>query len=288
MTGLESIENNDPEIEFLLIDDVKNTFEEPKAQRPRPGVKSDLNRMLSEFDQEFTIESQKNSLSIEALNAQARDNFTKGNYKAATEIYQQILTTYHYNLEILFDTYKNLGNIALTTSDFDGAEENFNKAHTIDSKSDILFVNYGILEIQRKNLAKAVERFRQAIEINSKNDKAWVGLALVHREFNDHELSWADLHRALDENPGNETALALSIEWGVSDGRLGSSANFLKNYLANVNDSTEMRLALSKILYCQGDYLQARETILPLLKNQSTNREAQQVFNLIELELTKV
>ncbi len=288
MTGLESIKNSDPEIEFSLVDVAENTVEFPKTPRPRPGTSSDLDRMLSEFDKEFVDDPEKNSLPIETLNAQAKDYFAKGNFKAATEVYQQILTTFHYNLEILFDAYKNLGNIAMSISDFDGAEENFNKAYTINSKSDELFVNYGVLEIQRKSLAKAVDRFRQAIEINSKNDRAWIGLALVHREFSDHDLSWADLTRALDENPGNETALTLSIEWGMADGRLASSASFLKNYLTNVNDSNDMRLALSKILFCQGNYLQAKEEIKPLLKNQATNREAQQVFELIEQELTKV
>ncbi len=287
MTGLESIKNNEPDFEFSLVDDTninQNTFD----QLARPNTPNELNKMLSEFDKEFTTEPEKNSLPVDTLNEQAKNYFVQGNFKAASEVYNQILTTFHYDLEVLFETYKNLGNIALSTSDFEGAEENFNKAYTINSKSDDLFVNYGVLEIQRKSLAPAVERFRQAIEINPKNDKAWVGLAIVHREFNDHDLSWADLHKALDENPGNETALTLSIEWGMPDGRLETSGKFLKNYLTNVNDSPEMRLALSKVLFCQGDYLQAQEEIKPLLKNQVTNGEAQKIFNLIEQELKKV
>ena len=288
MTGLESIKNNEPDIEFSLVDDVninQNTFEKLSA---RPSTPKDLDQMLSEFDQEFATDPEKNSLPIETLSAQAKNYFAQGNLKAAAEVYQQILATFHYDLEILFETYKNLGNISMGLADFDGAEENFNRAHTINSKSDDLFVNFGVLEIQRKNLNKAVDRFRQAIELNTKNDRAWVGLALVHREFNDQELSWADLQRALDENPGNETALTLSIEWGMADSRLGTAIKFLKNFITNVNDSVEMRLALCKVLFCQGDYLQAHQEIKPLLKSQVTNGEAQLVFNLIEQELNKV
>lgn len=281
MTGLESIKNSEPEIEFSFIDDLE--LKPPPI--PRAGIPSELDKMVSEFDKEINPST---SLPIETLNAQAKEYFAQGNLKAANEIYQQILTTFHFDQEILFETYKNLGNIAMTAGDFDGAEENFNRAYTINGKSDELFVNYGVLEIQRKTLSKAVERFRQAIEINPKNDRAWIGLALVHREFGDHDLSWADLKRALDENPGNETALTLSIEWGMSDARLLDTSKFLKNYLSNVNDSSDMRLALSKILFCQGDYLQAREEIKPLIKSQTTNREAQQVLELIEKELIKV
>lgn len=281
MTGLESIKNGESDIEFSFIDDI----EIKQQPLPRPGTLSELDRMVSEFEKEFV---EKNALPIETLNAQAKDYYAKGNHKAAAEIYQQILTTFHYDQEILFETYKNLGNISMTTGDYDGAEENFNRAHTINSNSDDLFVNYGVLEIQRKNLAKAVSRFREAIVLNSKNDKAWVGLALVHREFNDHELCWADLQRALDENPGNETALTLSIEWGMTDGRLGKSSEFLQNYLLNVSDSYEMRLALSKVLFCQGNYLQARQEVLPLLKSHASQNEAQQVFELIEKELNRV
>ena len=59
--------------------------------------------------------------------------------------------------------------------------------------------------------------FRRAVELNDSNDKAWVGLGLIHREFSDVELSWANIEKALDINPKNESAIRLVAEWAQKD-----------------------------------------------------------------------
>ena len=129
----------------------------------------------------------------------------------AMKYYQTALMDIKVPLSELFNVYKNLGNIFVRSRDFETAEEYYNKAFTIDSKSDTLLVNYGTLEIQRENLEKALSYFREAIQLNGENDKAWVGLSLVHRHMGDFELSHANIERALDINAKNRTALRLSI-----------------------------------------------------------------------------
>ncbi len=135
----------------------------------------------------------------------------------AMRYYQTALMDVNIPVAELFNVYKNLGNIFVRSRDFETAEEYYNKAFSIDPRSDLLLVNYGTLEIQRENLEKALGYFREAIQMNSENDKAWVGLSLVHRHMGDFELSHANIERALDINSKNRTALRLLIEWGVCD-----------------------------------------------------------------------
>lgn len=112
-----------------------------------------------------------------------------------------------------FELLKFLGNSLVQIRDLDGAQEAYEKAFLIFPGSDVLQVNFGTLWVQRGEWNLATECFRQALFLNSDNDKAWVGLALCHRVRGDFDLAFANLDRAMDENPLNETALALLLDW---------------------------------------------------------------------------
>ena len=158
----------------------------------------------------------------------------------------------------LFEIYKNVGNIYVRAGDYELAEDFYNKAYTIDAQSDLLMVNYGTLEIQRENLGAAVERFRAAVAINSNNDKAWVGLALVHRQMGDLELAWANVQRALDINMTNRTAIRMVVEWGVHDQNFSVAISRLQLYLAQEGEDAEMSYTLAKIFTHIGRLREAR------------------------------
>jgi Tfp pilus assembly protein PilF len=176
------------------------------------------------------------------------------NDEAALSNYEEALATQAVPEGRLFEVYKNIGNILVRKGDFEAAEDFYNRAFTIEPKSDALLVNFGTLEINRDDLEAATTRFRTALDINPNSDRAWVGLALVHRSKGDFELSWANLERALDLNPSNRTALKLIVEWAVRDGRVQSAAVRLENYLANEGEDAEMAFAFAKCLTLLGRF----------------------------------
>jgi len=169
-------------------------------------------------------------------------------YDEALRFYQLGLDNLKQDTPVLFDVFKNVGNILVRKGDFEGAEENYNKAYTINPDSDALLVNYGTLEIQRNNLDKALARFRAAVEVNSQNSRAWVGLALIHREYGDIELSWGNLEKALDLDPNNSTALRMLIEAAFKSGRIDSAIERIQSYLIENDQDTEMAFWLAKLL----------------------------------------
>lgn len=163
--------------------------------------------------------------------------------------YYEALSLLTEETDSLFEVYKNLGNILVRQNDFEGAEEYYNKAYTLNPRSDTLLVNFGTLEVQRQDYDKSLYCFRQAVEVNRKNDKAWVGLAMVHDQFGDHELAWANLETAIDINAANRTAVHLLANWGLRDQRLSQATEVLEGYLSNVEFDEDLSLVLIN-LYC--------------------------------------
>ena len=198
--------------------------------------------------------------------------------------YELALTTYLQAsrcLEIdplqLYEINKNIGNIYVRQGDFESAKEFYDKAHRLQPDSDVLAVNLGTLDIQQNKLDSAVNHFRRAIALNSENDKAWVGLALVHRHFADHELSWANLNRALDINPLNKTAVQLILEWADEMPKWETVAFRLKEFLGLSGLDAEVSLALAKVLIHIGSWAEAK---IELERATNLNPELSQIGDL--------
>lgn len=141
----------------------------------------------------------------------------------------------------LFEVYKNLGNIFMRENDFDAAEEFYNKAFTLDSRSAILHVNLGTLAMQKADTQAALEKFRTALEIDPKNDKAWVGLGMVHNDMGDFVLARANIENAMDMNPLNRTAVQLAATWAVRDHDLGFAVEALQNYVSKFTGNADFK-----------------------------------------------
>jgi tetratricopeptide (TPR) repeat protein len=157
----------------------------------------------------------------------------------------------------LFEAFKSLGNLALRNGDRDGAEEYYNRAFALNPNSDVLLVNYGSLEIQRGNLDRAAVRFRAAVHENAENDRAWLGLALVHRQFGDLNLCWGNVERALELNPRNEIALGLLADWATKDNQIARAVPHFEAYLQLNDRDAEKSLILAQFLYWLGRLNQA-------------------------------
>ena len=183
--------------------------------------------------------------------------YKEGSDQDALEKYFEALAVLKEENVHLFEIYKNMGNIFVRQGDYDGAEEYYNKAYTLDSESDVLLVNFGTLEVQRNDFEKALYCFRRAVEINSQNDKAWVGLAMVHNQLGDSDLAWANIETAIDINPKNRTAVHLAANWGMRDRKMQKAIEALQNYLANVEEDEDMSLVLINMFCSIGQIEQA-------------------------------
>jgi tetratricopeptide (TPR) repeat protein len=179
----------------------------------------------------------------------------------------------------LFEIFKNLGNILVRASDFEGAEEYYNKAYILNPNSDLLFVNFGTLEAQKGDFNKSKDHLSKALEINPQNDKAWVGLALVHSHFGDHEIAWANIECALEVNSKNKTAVHLAATWSVRDAQVDKGLGIVLNYLEQENFDEEISMILVHMLCLKKSYQLA---LLEVEKTLCWNPQSTEFKNLYE------
>lgn len=204
---------------------------------------------------------QKTDSNFATLSELGHCYYHQGKDAQALVIYREaisVLTEEHLSqASHLFEVYKNTGNILCREGDFDGAEESYCKAFTLNSKSDALQVNLGTLAVQRQNSEEALERFRTALQINAKNDKAWVGLAMVHNMMGDFVLATANIENAIDVNPGNRTAVHVFANWCLRDQQVGKAIDALTEYLSFVDQDEELSLVLIHLFCLQSRWSEA-------------------------------
>lgn len=189
---------------------------------------------------------------FESVHGYATALYKMGKDQEALDKYYEALSVLTQENEVLFECYKNMGNIFVRQGDFEAAEEYYNKAYTLNSRSDILLVNFGTLEVQRNDFDKSLYCFRKAVEINPRNDKAWIGLGMVHNHFCDNELAWANIESALEINPRNRTGVHLAANWAQRDGKLQKAIELLQAYLGEVEEDEDMSLVLINLLCAAG------------------------------------
>lgn len=218
----------------------------------------------------------KSDYGFETLARLAEVYYLQGKDNQAAERYEEAISVLMSDFEdtgILFDVYKNLGNIMCRLGDFQAAEENYFRAFSLNSNSDILLVNLGTLDFQRGELSSSLDKFRQALAINPRNDKAWVGLAIVHEKMGDLSLAVANVENAVEICPHNRTAVHILANWSVRDRRYSVAIEALEEYLSLVEQDEEMSLVLIHLFCLNQEYSLARIEIERVLLWNPKNEE---------------
>ena len=103
----------------------------------------------------------KSEVSFDSVYFRAQIEYQLGLDEKSLQSYFESLSVVEEERVELFEVFKNIGNLFVRKTDFESAEEFYNKDYSIKSDSDILLVNYGILEMQRGDLNKARDRFKE-------------------------------------------------------------------------------------------------------------------------------
>ncbi|MES3038145.1 MAG: tetratricopeptide repeat protein, partial [Bdellovibrionota bacterium] len=198
----------------------------------------------------------------------------------ALEMYFEALSSLNEEHQELFEIYKNMGNIYVKMRDFEGAEEYYNKAHTICSASDVLFVNYGTLEFQKADYEKSRMCFRRAVELNPENDRAWAGLAMVHCQYGDQELAMGNILKSVELNPRNRTAHILASEWLMNSKQWSTCIELLQNYLHSNEHDEDLSL---RLIHCFCELKKFDLAQIELTRCLVWNPQNQHLWKVMEL-----
>ncbi|MBC86546.1 MAG: hypothetical protein CL677_05140 [Bdellovibrionaceae bacterium] len=220
--------------------------------------------------------------SFDSLSMLASAYYDQGDDHSALDFYMKSLEMQVFDDSLLFDIHKNIGNIYVKSGDFQSAREHYGKAYTMNPDSAALLVNFGTLEIQKNEWENAINFFRKAVTLDPSYDNGWMGLAIVHREYGDFELSWANIEKCLDYNPNNSVALRLALEWSFKDKKTSRMVSRLEDYLDNNSGDFEVSLLLANLYYELGQIKFAQIEINRSLHLNPENVEAAELATLIK------
>lgn len=241
------------------------------------------------FWQEGNLDSAQEYYEILTKRRQSEDDFfelgeiyyKKNEVKKAKEIWQKTMTICHSESPRLFSLFKSIGNACLLLGDLDSAEENYNKALSINPSSDGLLVNLGTLCMQQQKNKESMEFFKKALEVNSFNDGAWCGVAMVARMMKDLEWAWSTLLHTLDINPENQIALKVAIDWAIDDYNYGEVIDRVNYYLRTQSDDYELVYSLAGLYFKANRFSEAHLTLDYLDMKDPGREDSQELRGLI-------
>lgn len=103
--------------------------------------------------------------------------------------------------------YDLLGRIYFNKSDFQQAQEMYNKALAIDKKDITAFEGLGNLNYLQRNHNEAIKYYKQALKYYKKSDKLMLKVADCNREISNDKEALIAYYQALKLNPNNYHAL---------------------------------------------------------------------------------
>ena len=108
---------------------------------------------------------------------------------------------------------------------------------------------------------------------------------MIHREFGDSELAWANIERALDIDNGNETAIKLVCEWALKDNEIVRAIQLNDLYLINQPQDAFIHMMQAKFLYLLARIEEARIEIEEALSLQPDLQDAGDLKEIIMSEI---
>lgn len=101
------------------------------------------------------------------------------------------------------EEYKDLGNAAFSSQDFDVAIANYTKAIQLDPQNHIYFSNRSASHAALKNWVKAAEDAKECVRLNPQFMKGYYRLATAQLELDQHDLAMATIKQGLSLDAKN-------------------------------------------------------------------------------------
>jgi tetratricopeptide (TPR) repeat protein len=198
----------------------------------------------------------------------------EGQDAAALECFQKIQNRDLLTPDLRFEYCKELGNSQTRLGQLEEANQNYQQALNLKPNSDILYVNLGTLELQRKQYDLCQTYFEKAFELNPKNAKAICGVGLAAMSRGDFEGAKTRFEAALDID--SQSLVALNQLFHISQGLDDSS--FLKPRLLKFLDvqpkNAEVRAWLATCYFHEGRWRECEHEVDTILEIHRAHPQA--------------
>lgn len=266
------------------LDDARSEIDKILKTCHQPFVWKNLYWLeVKRKSEEGQVYSARNLVEIEDTVANqfllAKSYARSGCDKEALNICHSILDNASEYDGTLFLVFKMMGSIYQRANDFEAAEEYYNKASGIHPYDLDIQISCGYLYLQSQDVDKAREKFSLVLASKHMVIEARIGLALVHSFLGEFDMACANLAAVLDIHPTHQLALSLYSKWSSNCKEGTFPLSYLETYLKeNPNDDSALTLMLNWLVENQR-FEKANELIPMLKKNYKGNPK-----HLIEVE----
>ncbi len=172
---------------------------------------------------------------------------------------------------ILFLVFKMMGSLYLRANDYEAAEEYYNRAFAINPYDLDIQISTGYLFLQSQCLDKARDKFASILMSHGNLVEVRIGLALVHSFLGEFEMACGNLADVLDRNPSHQLALSLYSRWSSNCKEGAYPLTYLEAHLKeNPSDDSALTLMLNWLVQNQR-FGKAKELVPMLKKNYKGN-----------------
>jgi len=201
--------------------------------------------------------------------------------KSRNAKYQQDDVNQHYEvLQELGDCYCSVGNYAQ-------AQQSYEKAATLAPDEPGPYVGLGVVALQRNLLDDADVTFRVACRLDNNCAKAYAGLAMVAQQRADYEQAFKMYLKSLELDSDNLIALLGLFQASCRMGTFAKIIYYLEVYLNMHPGDTSVMFPLAALYMKDGRFEQAKKLLVGLLALDPDNKDAVNLLEEVEHNLTK-
>ena len=176
-----------------------------------------------------------------------------------------------------FEFHKELGNCLTRAGRYEEAAKSYQLAADVEPRSDALYVNMGMMEVQRMRAEVAATFFRKALTLNPLSSKARCGLGLVAMAENNPTSARQEFEMALDLESTNLVALYQLITLSRDPAFTAPLRRRLETFIAAEPRNGEIRFIYAADLFKAGDWKTCEVELEKILKAEPKNIHAREL-----------
>ncbi len=180
---------------------------------------------------------------IRDLSWEARKAMKKNDYKAAEELYQQVIDMHGEDI----DAYKGLGGIYMQSKRNEKAAEVYQKVVRFNARDEKAYLHLGEAYLHNKKFDDSVEALEKVITLNPQSSEAFVLLGQAHDGLNLTKESLKDFEQAVHHNPENPEYLIMLAEASEKRGLKVEAKMNLRKVLDLDKDNSQAQRMLEKL-----------------------------------------
>ena len=181
-----------------------------------------------------------------------------------------------------------IANCYMQLQDRSRAKSYYKKSLELDPQGYVASVGLGLLEIQLNQLDDAIKRLSDVIRNCPDSDKAFSAIGIALSQKNKRFDAMNAFSQALKLNIENKPAMAYLLDLSYQSGQFDQIENAMNRYLVSYPNATDILFGLGGIQYKSNRIKEAQKTIKLILELNPNHKDANIMFNKIEVEKEKV